>query len=238
MDGKETQLQQMITQLRTRLLVMCAAVGISLEEACAAFHTGDTGRAIAVIDGDGAINGLEMEIDDLALSLLVRNQPVAHDLRFVVSALRMVGDLERIGDEAVNIAERAVLLQGTPPPFVKKAVAALIESARSLFAESVEIFRTENWGEALRLCGRQDEVMQMEMTALHSFMDTIANTADGETQGLSRYHAGMQGILICRALNRVCGRSVNIAEHTFFIARGVNIKHRRESVPEESDGTG
>ena len=222
MDGKATQLQQMVTQLRTRLLVMCAAVGISLDEACEAFHSGDTSRAVAVIDGDGAINGLEMEIDEQALTLLARNQPVAHDL-------------ERIGDEAVSIAERAVLLQGPPPVPVARAVATLISSARRLFTESAEIFRTEDWRAALRLCSGQDEIMQMEVIALHRFVDSIAAPAFGDTRGMQRYQVGMQGILICRALNRICGRSINIAEHTYFIANGVNIKHRRE-IPADDAG--
>jgi phosphate transport system protein len=236
MYGNETQLQQMITGLRTRLLIMCAAVGISLDEACAAFHSGNMGRAVAVIDGDEAIDRLETEIDELALSLLARNQPVAQDLRFVVSALRMVGDLERIGDEAVNIAERAVLLQGPPPCFVFDAVNAFMDSAKRLFADSVEIFRTEDWRAALALRRGQDETMQREMTALYKLMDAIAAEATGETRSLQGYYAGMHGILICRALNRICGRSANIAEHAYFTARGVNIKHRREDMPAENSG--
>jgi ABC-type phosphate transport system, ATPase component len=84
MNSKETQLQHGLTQLRTKLLVMGATVGIAVDEACAALLTDNTGRAIAVVDGDTAINGLENEIDEMALSLLVRNQPVAQNLRLVV----------------------------------------------------------------------------------------------------------------------------------------------------------
>ena len=121
MNSKETQLQQGLTQLRTRLLVMGAAVGIAVDEACAALESGNTGRAIAVVDGDAAINALENEIDEMALSLLVRNQPMAQDLRMVVGALRMVIDLERIGDEAAGIAERSIILREKLPGQVGRA---------------------------------------------------------------------------------------------------------------------
>ena len=102
---------QAIAGLRTRLLVMSAAVGIALDESFRALDERSPARAAAVIDGDNVIDDLEDEIDEQALCLLARTQPVACDLRFVVGALRMVADLERIGDEAVSIAEQAILLQ-------------------------------------------------------------------------------------------------------------------------------
>ena len=120
MTSQETRLQQMLVTLRTRLLVMCAATGLALDDACRALKEGDVGRASAVIDGDDAINALENEIDEKALSLLARVQPVAGDLRFVVIALRMVADLERIGDEAASIAERTLIMQGLPPREIRR----------------------------------------------------------------------------------------------------------------------
>ncbi|RXE62716.1 PhoU family transcriptional regulator, partial [Muribaculaceae bacterium Isolate-001 (NCI)] len=93
MNQQENYLQQMLVTLRTRLLVMCASVGIALEEAGKALAANDPGRAAAVIESDGSIDELENEIDEMALRLMARTQPVAGDLRFVVSALRMVVDL-------------------------------------------------------------------------------------------------------------------------------------------------
>ena len=103
MQQQANYLQQLLVSLRTRLLVMCASVGIALEDAGKAMAAGDPGRAASVIENDAAIDALENEIDEMALQLLARTQPVAGDLRFVVSALRMVVDLERIGDEAVSM---------------------------------------------------------------------------------------------------------------------------------------
>ena len=96
--------QHMLATLRTRLLVMYAQVDIALEEAARSYEKGEAVRAIAVCDGDTAIDALENEIDELCLRLMARIKPVAGDLRFVVAALRMVVDLERIGDHCSNIA--------------------------------------------------------------------------------------------------------------------------------------
>lgn len=256
MNSKETQMQQGLTQLRTRLLVMAAAVGIAVDEACAALATGNTGRAIAVVDGDASINLMENEIDEMALSLLVRNQPVAQDLRMVVGALRMVIDLERIGDEAANIAERAMVLQEKLPEEVMRAVKELMETAGDAYRKAIAAFRNEDAATALAIIENETECAQKEVKVLHHIMDDFCSggasgynghngqseqsAKSGQTgQGGQSEHAeqnsrggrngksqmGMHGILISRSLSRICRRSANIAEHVYFIAKGVNIKH-------------
>ena len=223
MNAKETHLEQSLTQLRTRLLVMCASVGIALDEACDALMSGNVGKACAVVDGDATVNAMENEIDEMALSILVRNQPVAQDLRFVVAALRMVIDLERIGDEAASIAERAVVLHETLPPPVMDAVHALMETAKRSYQHSVEAFRALDGSKSLALCRMDDESTQEEVRALQRIMEYFC--LEGPAGENMQAYTGMHGILICRALNRICRRSANIAEHTYFIAKGINIKH-------------
>lgn len=229
MNAKETLLEQNLTQLRTRLLVMCAAVGIAVDEACEALTTGNMGKASAVVDGDAAINIMENEIDEMALSLLVRNQPVAQDLRFVVAALRMAVDLERIGDEAVSIAERGIILHETLPEQVTEAVTPLLTAARSLYTRSIDAFRAMDAVKALKLCRSEDESTQMEVKALQTIMQFFCLEGNAGRNGPT--YAGMHGILICRALNRICRRAGNIAEHTYFIVEGVNIKHIPVALP-------
>jgi len=227
MYGKETQLQQMLTRLRTRLLVMGASVGIAVDEACAALLEGNVGRASAVVDGDDAINSMENEIDELTLTLLARNQPVAQDLRFVVASLRIVIELERIGDEAANIAERILIMLTPLPPIVMSTLNELMHSASTLYISAIECLRSGDAEQALKLCrsGNDDETTQQEVTALQSLMDYLY-TIPEQGGGIEQSYAGMHGILICRALSRICRRSTNIAEYTYFIATGLNIKHR------------
>jgi phosphate transport system regulatory protein PhoU len=231
MHSKETQLQQGLTQLRTKLLMMGASVGIALDEACVAMQTGNTGQAIAVVDGDLAINGLENEIDAIALSLLVRNQPVAQDLRLVVGALRMVIDLERIGDEAASIAERAVILQETLPEPIRGAVSSLMDTARASYRVAMEAFKNEDARSALAIIENADECVQKEVIALHHIMDKLC--MDTGSSRNSKSQLGMHGILVSRSLNRICRRAANIAEHVYFITRGVNIKHTPPPVGEK-----
>lgn len=229
MNSKENQLQQMLTRLRTKLLVMSASVEIAVEEACAALIEGNVGRATAVVDGDAAINNMENEIDDLALALLARNQPVAQDLRFVVASLRMVIDLERIGDEASSIAERTLILHTKLPPTVMDTVSQLMHSATTLYKNSIESFRSQDAQQALKLCRNDDaDITQQEVMALQSLMDYL-HAIPEKSGGLEQSFAGMHGILICRALSRICRRATNIAEHTYFIVKGVNIKHKKAS---------
>ncbi len=234
MQEKETQLQQMLTQLRTKLLMMAAAVGIALDEACRALEEGNAVRAAEVVDGDYAINAMENEINELALSLLVRNQPVAHDLRFVVGALRMVIDLERIGDEAASIAERTVTMEASLPDEVTRAVGTLMRSAMTMYIQAIDAFRMGNKDRALRLCKVDAKISQQEMSALQRVMEHFCGVPDGERKGSS--YAGMNGILICRSLNRICRRCSNIAEHTYFIVEGVNIKHQPHSEMGSGEG--
>jgi len=135
----------------------------------------------------------------------------------------MAIDLERIGDEAVSISERAVVLHEALPEPVLEAVSTLMETAKKSYKHAVEAFRTLDGDKALALCRNDDESTQEEVKALHRIMGYFC--LETHTVDDDRSYTGMHGILICRALNRICRRSSNIAEHTYFIAEGVNIKH-------------
>ena len=228
MNTKETQLQEMLTQLRTRLLVMFAAVDIAMNESCDALQNSNKGKARAVIDGDKVINDKENEIDELALSILIRNQPVAHDLRLVVGALRMVGELERIGDEAVGIAFRVLDIEDKVPPVVINAVAPLIEKAQSLFQAANALFKNATSDNVFSICEQKNDISKLELEALHQIMDKLGKLPE-ENCGSDEFCSLSQGILISRSLNRICGRSINLAEQVYFIENGINIKHKKRN---------
>ena len=156
--------QHMLATLRTRLLVMYAQVDIALEETARSYEKGEAVRAIAVCDGDTAIDALENEIDELCLRLMARIKPVAGDLRFVVAALRMVVDLERIGDEAVTVAEQTVLMEDVPGRrILADEVCGMMQRAREAFMRAMDCFREGNGQEALALRNCEDEALQNEM---------------------------------------------------------------------------
>lgn len=223
----ETHLQQMLVTLRTRLLVMCASTGLALEDACIAFREGDVGRASAVIDGDAAINELENEIDEKALSLLARAQPVAVDLRFVVSTLRMVGELERIGDEAASIAERTIIMQGLNTTPLMADLCTLMDLVRKIYNDAVCAFRDGNKELALAVVREDDTASLMEMRIIQRLMQAREPAQGQDSAQTIDPQVAMHVILVTRALNRVWRRATNIAENAYFVLQGVSLKHKK-----------
>lgn len=110
MAYQEHYTQQLLDNLRAKLLIMGSKTQQALDDAAIAVLNHDLPRAAAVLDGDTDIDDLENQIDEATLNILARTQPVARDLRFLMSVVRMVLDLERIGDESVVVAEQVTLL--------------------------------------------------------------------------------------------------------------------------------
>lgn len=227
MIKQETHLEQMLVSLRTRLLVMCASTGIAFENACNALVTRNVGAATAVMEGDSIVDALEIEIDAKALSLLARTQPVARDLRFVISTLRMVIDLERIGDEAQSIAERTLVMQNLPPSPVMDEVKSYIALAQRSYNDAVTSFRDGNVQLALEVCRNDDDGRQKEVSILQNIMSHLTSNPP-----LINPYVAMHIILITRSVSRVWGRASNIAEHAYFTVEGVSLKHRKLTDPE------
>ncbi|SHN60207.1 phosphate signaling complex protein PhoU [Desulfovibrio litoralis] len=220
MLSHETQTQQMISNLRTRLLVMFASTTIAFDEALDALHSGNVGKAIAVIEGDDTINSLEVEIDNLCLSLLVKAQPVAKDLRFVIGTLRIINDLERIGDEATIIAERILNIEDSSYKLVEETNKMLINLAQTILHKATNAFKDQDAESIFHICKLDDEISQAEMTV----MQNIMTKTEKEAASFNSYTT-MHSILVSRSLNRICRRAINIAEHTYFIYKGENLKH-------------
>ena len=229
MNTKETLLEQGITRLRTRLLVMCATVEEAVANACKALCDGNMKLAREVIDADEGINNLENEIDEMALSLIVRSQPVARDLCFIVSALRMVVDLERIGDEAVQIAESSLLMENSQrlPDF--ELIGKMMSIAQKALNDSITAFREEDVQLALQVCRGKDGSCEQEVRLLQKMMALLAETASEKNAvGCPALHI----TLVARSLSRIFGRASNIAEHCYFMKQGVSIKHKKAATPD------
>ena len=232
MTPQETYAQSLLEQLRTRLLVMCVTVEEVVADACAALCRGDMALANAVIEADSGIDALENEADEMALALMARSQPVARDLRFVVSALRMVIDLERIGDEAAAIAERVMLLRDAPPLPDTALMRRMMDMAQKALHDAIIAFREGDVSLALQVCRGKDDIVQLEVHLLQNVMRGLAGTAsETGAPGWSILHA----ILIARSLSRIFGRASNIAEHCYFMKQGVSIKHKKAEMPDRLD---
>jgi phosphate transport system protein len=223
MPAQETHLQQLIDQLRIKILTMAALAERAVDNACQALVGKDTGLAESIIDKDAEINALENDIDDLGLKILAREQPVARDLRFVISSVRLVVDLERVGDEAVNIAERVLFMATLPEIPHNPDVEKLTAIAGSMLRDAVQAFREGDTKLALEVCRADASADELHVRILKRTMDDMM----AETTGIRR---AVHIILAARALERICDLSTNVAEHAIFMAQGVSIKHRCQAL--------
>ncbi|MGX7948215.1 phosphate signaling complex protein PhoU [Oleidesulfovibrio alaskensis] len=216
---KATHFHQELATLRVKLLEMAAYTQRNLETAVKALHQRDYELAQYVIDHDRDINMMECEIDDLSLKLLALEQPMAVDLRTVVGIQRVSINLERVGDEAVNIAEKAMFLASRPPlPFSEK-LTELADVAGNMFAHALACFRDSNVETAFEVCRMDLKCNALEVDLLKALMDYMSK----ESPAVER---AVHTILVSRALERVGDLSTNIAEAVVFIVDGQNIKHR------------
>lgn len=209
-------------ELRMSLLEMASLTEKAMQKALHAFKTRDENLASQVIEGDHAVNQMEMKIDHLCLSLLALEQPVAKDLRFIIGALRMSIDLERIADQAVNIAQRAQFLAQRPPLGFIPELDALAETAMDMLRVAIDSFARQNVTQAYDVCQMDDEADELNDKVLRRMIDLMVS----ESRGIER---AVQTIITARCLERVADQTTNIAETVIFIVQGVNIKHRCES---------
>lgn len=211
-----------LATLKRRLLDMSERAEALIELAVDALLTRDLAKAESVIAGDRELDQLELETEDLAVSLLATQQPLARDLRFLVSAIKVSSDLERVGDHAVNIAQSlqrllAAPVAVTPGPELRD----MAQRARGMLARALDAFVREDGVLGRAVCRDDDEV-----DALHDSVFRIQIThmlADART-----INASLELMLVSRNLERVADLATNIGEDAVYLAEGTTIKHRAE----------
>jgi phosphate transport system protein len=214
-----------LTALNRRLLAMSEKAESLVELSVEALLTKDEGKAEAVIAADAELDGMELELEGAALELLALQQPMARDLRFIVSAIKVTSDLERVGDHAVNIAQAALRLisQRTtvaPDPEIED----MARRARAMLSDAIDAFLRADGALGREVCVRDDAV-----DALHESMFRILLThmmADART-----INPSLEYLLVSRNLERVADLATNISEDAVFLAEGKNIKHGGAAAP-------
>src|SRR4030042_4599050 len=153
-----THFQMEVEKLKKNLLKMAALVEEAISNAVQSLVKRDSGLAKKTLEGEDRINKLEITIDDMCLKLLALRQPLAADLRFITSAMKIITDLERIGDQAVNIAERAIILNKEPQlkPYID--IPKMAEIAQSMIKDVLNAFVSSDSKLALSVCERDDMV--------------------------------------------------------------------------------
>lgn len=215
-----------LESLKMILLNMAAMTQKAVDEANTAFLNRDEPLARRIIDGDRKINNLELEIDSLSLRLLALEQPMARDLRFIIGATKICNELERIADQAVNIAERTVFLCQHPPLPPIPALERLMEVTTEMLAKAIRSFMDEDPKMAMSIREMDDAADQWTMKVLQTLIENMAqNTPAGEIR-LINTRRSVQTIIVSRCLERVGDQATNIGEHVAFIVTGRNVKHQ------------
>lgn len=210
-----------LAELKTQLLNMSGQAERIIRMAVEALHRRDPLLCEEVFRDDKAIDRLEMDIEERCIDLLALQQPLARDLRFITSALKISNDLERVGDHAVNIAGCAQTLRKLPPVRPVSDLGPLVEGAIGMLRESLDAFVRRDAEAARRLVLRDDEVDELNR---HLFGELIARMVKDPAE----IEACMAYVLVGRNLERIGDLATNIAEEVVFIAEARVIKHHAE----------
>lgn len=211
-----------LAQLKQRLLDMSAQGEKLVDLAIKSLVERNSEIAEEAIAGDKMLNDLEVEIEQRAIKLLALQQPMARDLRFLVGAIKVSSDLERVGDHAVNIAESAIRLVDhagrlTPTP----AIEDMARRARSMLGDALDAFIRADGSLGREVCKADDAV-----DALHDSVFRVLLTHMMES---SRNIApALELLLVSRNLERVADLATNIGEDAVYLAEGKQIKHHFE----------
>lgn len=214
-------MQKEIEKLKSMLLALCAAVEKSLSLAVQSVKDRDAVLAKSVIDNDVEIDNMEVDLEEECLKILALHQPVAIDLRFIVTALKINNDLERIGDLAVNIAERGEFLAGQEKIDVPFDFDEMAEKTQWMLTESLDALVDMDAKRAYQVCAADDEIDAMHRQMYKHIQDGIIK----HPQWLQRL---IHLLSISRQLERISDHATNIAEDVIYMVEGRIIRHKAE----------
>jgi phosphate transport system protein len=210
-----------LENLKQDLLRMAALAETAVTKSLLSVTNRDSDRAREVITDDITLNRMELAIEEQAFKLLALRQPVATDLRLTVAAMRIATELERIGDQAVNIAERALELNSRPPLELPIDIKVMADLALGMVHTSIDAFVNQDPKLAIQVCQRDVEVDILDDEYIQKLLDSMIK----ESRWVTRLH---HFIIVVRNLERIADLATNIAEDIVFIVEGRVIKHRCE----------
>ena len=217
-----------LRELRANSLAMGARCERSLRLALEAFWGGSPELAQEVKDLDRIIDRDEMEIDALVLRILALRQPVAYDLRVLATALKLVTDLERIGDEAVNIAERSEEALGTAKNLARADLKAMADAAQQMLRDALDSFVEGDVTRAEQVRRGDDIVDELYGKTLREMMAFMASQPE-------EIPAAIRVIKVAKYIERVADHATNIAEEVIFMVRGEDVRHVRTNPPPRAE---
>jgi len=224
----ETHFQQELAKLKEQLLKMGGLAERAISNAIDALVRRDTPLAEKTIGEDEKINKMELLIDEWCLKLLALHQPLAADLRFITSAMRINVELERIGDLAVNIAERVVSLNQEPQlkPYID--IPRMAEITKNMVKDVLDAFVNGDADLARAVCARDDQVDALNDQVFRELITYML--ADPKT--ITR---AVHLIIVSRYLERIADHATNVAEGVIFMVKALVIKHHADAQEAEKE---
>jgi phosphate transport system protein len=205
--------------LNASLREMGALVAHSVQRSVLALVEKDQDYAHQVIRDESRIDQMEIKVEDLATSLIVREQPVARDMRLVVSAIKITTDLERMGDLAVHIAERALSLMVQPPLPEHLNFGEITSLVESMVLGSLDSFVKGDAALARTIVESDNAVDKVRTRIQHQLIELMQR--DPET-----IPRAIDYLIVARKLERIGDHATNIAEDVIFLTQGLDVRHR------------
>jgi phosphate transport system protein len=223
-EHTDKRYEEELKKLREEILYMGGLVEDQIQKSIKSLVDRDSKLAEVIIERDHEVNRLDVAIDELCIRLLALHQPAGRDLRFITTGLKITTDLERIGDMAVNICERALELNQEPQlkPYID--IPRMAQIAQRMIQQSLDAFVREDTDLALRVCKDDSEVDQLNAQIFReiiTFMIENPQTISRATKISS----------VSKYLERIADHATNIAETVVFMVKGKSIRHMKELPP-------
>ncbi len=217
-----TRFHQGLDDLKQKLLVMGGMAEQAVDRAVKALQNRDAGMCELVLRDEPAINALEREVDELAIDLLAMQQPMAVDLRFIIACIKINSDLERVGDQAVNIAERVMDMLKYPKGDLNVDIPRMAALSINMVRDALNAFLAGDAEMARAVLERDDIVDNLNREAFNVLDSAMTHSEEAHRHALDT-------LLVARNLERVADHATNIAEDVIFWVRGADVRHHASS---------
>lgn len=218
MEHTSRQYERELQQLKEKILLLGGTVELMIASSMKSLLSRDSDLAKSVIASDPKVDAMELDIDHLCVNLLALRQPAASDLRFITTALKIVTDLERIGDLTVNIAERSIELNEEPPlkPYID--IPRMASKVAGMVHQALDAFVNRNPALAREVLGEDDAVDRLNVQLFRELLTYMIE----EPRNVAR---ALRITFIAKYLERIADHATNIAQMVIFLCEGQDVRH-------------
>jgi phosphate transport system protein len=213
-----TRFHQELDELKQRILAMAGMSEQAIDLAVQAYTQRDRALCQRVLTNEDAINRAEREVDEFAIDLLAMQQPMAVDLRFILAVIKINADLERVGDQAVNIVQRVLNMIDISVPDLPVDIPAMASRVRAMVRDALRSFIEGDTDLAQHVLEADDEIDRMNREAFATLSQCMQREPENAVPALDT-------LSIARNLERVADHATNIAEDVIFWVRGADVRH-------------